>query len=369
MKIVRIIGINLIVLVLLLGVAEIAARMLYPEFQGDIHSAAKTQGVTFELSMLHGIRIRVPYAGARVDTSRPLIVILGDSISIGYGTPYEDIYWVRMERLLNLNSQSPTTAVALAGYGNNLADSARALRQLSAASGVRLRTVIYQFNFNDVSPFNRAALHGTHAEGAVGTDIFRTIARWRYEYLNHSVLFRVVQHYGGMMARRRTGSCEERGLDALGPYTWTYGSRAFKGEAERYWRQFEAELADVSKTTRELGADFVIFVSPLVFDVDREHRHPYFNYLRHDFGCATIEPRARLRAVADQLRIEILDPAEYVRRGYEMRLKEGNFTPFFFTADENHFTPTTASYIAEYLAAGLNHALARQRWWQSDLNQ
>ena len=50
------------------------------------------------------------------------------------------------------------------------------------------------------------------------------------------------------------------------------------------------------------------------------------------------------------LDIKIYDPAPELKRSFESRLEEGNFTPYFFTADDNHFTPIAASYIAEVIA-------------------
>lgn len=171
--------------------------------------------------------------------------------------------------------------------------------------------------------------------------------------MNYSVFMRVVQHLGGQLMRKRSGSCEERGLDALGPYTWTFGSRGFKEESERQWKEFEAQLLSVRDVARKVDASFSIFVSPLVFDVDPAGRHPHFNHTNLDFSCATIEPRARLAAVSARLGIPLLDPANYLRGRFDARVQEGNFTPFFFTADENHFTATTAGYIADFLSRQL----------------
>ncbi len=57
------------------------------------------------------------------------------------------------------------------------------------------------------------------------------LTAWRYKYLNQSVLFRVSQHYAGQLARKTTGTCLDRGLDALGPYTWSFGSTAYLNES------------------------------------------------------------------------------------------------------------------------------------------
>ena len=90
-----------------------------------------------------------------------------------------------------------------------------------------------------------------------------------------------------------------------------------------------------------------------MFDVDREGRHPHFNDVRLAFSCASIDPRSRLEQFAKRLDIRVIDPAPYLRQHFERRLTENNFEPFFFTADENHFTPVAASYIAEYLASAI----------------
>jgi hypothetical protein len=349
----RVIAINLLVLVALGGVLEIAARLAFPEFRGHIHSPDTTQGVHFTQKKFHDFWVRVPAPEYEIDTKRPLFVVLGDSISNGYGMAYEDIYWVRAARMLGLRSSAPVTALALAGYGNNLGDSARAIQQLAKTGDVKIASVLYQFNFNDITPFDREALHGAPAEGAVGSSWFKQLALWRYEYLNRSVFFRMVQHYAGALARRTTGTCEERGLDAMGAYTWSFGSRPFKADAERYWTEFESRLAEVKRSTDGVGARLAIFVSPLIFDVDKKGLHPYFNHVNLDFSCATIDPRARLNAAAAKLGIPVIDPAEYVRRGFEARIAEGNLTPFYFPGDENHFNATAAGYIGQYLAARL----------------
>ena len=50
------------------------------------------------------------------------------------------------------------------------------------------------------------------------------------------------------------------------------------------------------------------------------------------------------------LGIKIYDPAPSLKQSFEMRMREGNFLPYFFTADDNHFTPAAAEYVAEVIA-------------------
>ncbi len=356
MNAVRVTVINLLVLIVLLGVAEGAARIGWPEMKGHVFSDSLSAGVRVVRAPFHGYSVRVARPETGVDVSRPLDVVLGDSISNGYGTAFEDIYWVQAQRLIQKRGGVAPNFVPLAYFGNNLADSAEALRQLSADPGLRIASVLYQFNFNDITPAGRHALQGAEVQGVTAAGWFKQLGRWRYEYLNRSVFARTLQHHAGVLARRTSGSCEDRGLDALGPYTWSFGSRNSAQDAEEQWRKFEASLVEVQKVSTKAGASFSIMVSPLLFDVDRAGRHAYYNPLRYDFSCATIDPRQRLATIAARLGIPLIDPTDYVRRGFEARVAEGNFIPFYFTADENHFTPVAARYVGEYLAEQLQYA-------------
>jgi len=42
-------------------------------------------------------------------------------------------------------------------------------------------------------------------------------------------------------------------------------------------------------------------------------------------------------------------PTISMRKGFESCNRERDFQPFFFTADENHFTPVAANYAGEVL--------------------
>jgi lysophospholipase L1-like esterase len=357
MKVVRIVFVNLLVLVAMLGTAEVVSRLAFPEFEGHVHSDSRTLGRKVWRAPLGEFPLRVPSPGHLPDLSKRVGIVLGDSISQGYGTDYEDIWWVQAARQYNVGSDRPITLFALAAYAASAADSLARLEDALSAGPIDLDLVLYQFNLNDVNPYDRASIQRASAEGVAGTTWFNTLARWRYEHLNRSVFLRVVQHYGGQLARNTSGSCESRGLDALGPYTWTYGSRALKDEAEREWKAFEQRVEAMARASRSAGARFAILVSPLMFDIDPGGAHPHYNHLNLDFSCATIDPRQRLQALAARLDTPLIDPAAHMRAGFEARLAEGNFTPFFFTADENHFTPTAARYVAEILAAAMRERL------------
>ena len=327
--------------------------------------------------MSKNLPVRIPVPGHTLTFDRPLLLVLGDSISHGYGMAYEDIYWAQLQRRLDLRLGARAPQIVSLSYGgNNLNDSRLAVQRfLAAAPNSNITKIVYQFNFNDIVPdaYGRLALQeNTRPDTAKSTErrpqndtkmgsgythdtpqLLKSLTRWRYEYINYSVLFRVTQHYAGQLARKTTGTCDDRGLDALGPYTWSFGSARYLDESNVLWDRFAKALADLRDVSAVTNAQLRIFISPLVFDIDPAGKHPYFNHLNYDFSCARINASERLHAIARSLHIPIDDPTEHMRSSFERRLREGNFTPFFFTADENHVTPIAATLMADYLEAGL----------------
>ena len=347
-NVVKILTINVVVLLSLFFILEISFRLAYPEFVGDIHGAEVSWGQRHlyvdRLGKFKGgeNRFRIPYEGYELNESDALILILGDSITRGYGSSYEDIYWNVFQRMINTSKVDSIQVLPLSGYGNNLQDSKNTLGDVLGDSDREIKMIIYQFNFNDITPYDKKKVKNL-VHGANDTALRKKLSELRYEYLNKSVFMRVIQHYAGAFRRNRFGTCEERAFDALGSYTWTFGSTPFKTKSEALWRKFDNDLASMKELSDYLGARFVVLISPILFDIDKDGHHPYYNYLDYDFDCATIEPRARLKSITDRLNIDTVDPTDYVRKHFESRVREGNFSPFFFTADENHFTPTAAS--------------------------
>ena len=62
------------------------------------------------------------------------------------------------------------------------------------------------------------------------------------------------------------------------------------------------------------------------------------------------DPKEQFKEMEKSLGIKIYDPSIALKESFEMRIREGNFLPYFFTADDNHFTPVAAGYVAEVIA-------------------
>lgn len=371
---------TVLVTIVFFSLAEVVARLVFPEFAGQVHSATKTLGKNFYLT--EDPPIRIPTKNYALKIERPLVIVLGDSISHGYGMAYEDIYWVRLQHMLKLEQgrQAPEF-LSLSYYGNNLQDSVGQIEKyLKQHENIQLKEIIYQFNFNDIVPevYGRRGLYkvistknqattslvgadSTPSASAISADAMssqtsekaRFLSSLRAEYMNYSVFLRVAQHYAGKITRKTSGQCVERDLNALGPYTWTYGSKKYADESQELWKNFGLALEELKAVAVSKGAELTIVVSPLLFDIDTKGHHPQYNYLNYDFTCATIDPRAKLAEFAQQLGVALYDPTQYIRDSFEARIAEGNFSPFFLTADENHITPLGASMMAEYLFSQL----------------
>jgi hypothetical protein len=120
-----------VISLILIFLLELTARLIFPEFKGHIHSSQTTLGQRFFMSK--DFPIRIPSVDHTLKFERPLVIVLGDSISHGYGMAYEDIYWVRLQERLNLRlgDQAPEI-VSLSYGGNNLNDSQLAIKNFLA---------------------------------------------------------------------------------------------------------------------------------------------------------------------------------------------------------------------------------------------
>lgn len=353
MDLLKILFSNLIVLILLSSCLEITARLAFPEFKNHIFSESKSMNLTYHDGNFHGYQIRKPSLEKYKAKSLPLIIVVGDSISGGFGTAYEDIWWEKLRRILKISDKS-YEIISISAYGNNIGDAVEAVDQISRSNQMKIEKIIYQFNFNDIMPFQKNDLKNANTQESLSNNFFNSITKWRYEYFNYSVFLRTMQHYAGKLIRKTSGTCEERDMHALGPYTWSYGSVIRQDESEIYWDSFKKNIISMKKSSEIIGADFEILISPILYDIDKKGIHSHYNYLNYDFSCATIEPREKLLSISQSDNIKLYDPAAEMKRSFEARIKEGNFSPYFFAGDDNHFTPLASSYVAEYIASEWN---------------
>ena len=334
----------------MLGIIEVIFRLNFEEFKNHIHSPQKTLGKNHYFLDFFGFKSRTSKSlkDQSLKMNKELVLVLGDSISAGYGHAYHDIWSVQLQRILQIKEKTYDFK-AVTGFGNNFTDNLlngqKLIRKLEKKN-IKPYKVIYQFNFNHIHSFNRENL-ATKTKPLFTKFSF---ARWRYQYLNKSVFARVIQHYAGILHRKTSGTCKERGFDALGEYTWTFGSKFVEAESLEIWKKFDESISEFTNYLKKKNIKFEILIAPILFQIDKTGKHPYFNHINLDFSCATIDPISRLNDIKIKHNIKIYDPTKYVRLMFNNRVEDNNFEPFFFAGDTNHFTPITSSHIAEFVA-------------------
>ncbi len=343
-----VIMINLIIIFSIFCIFEIICRLTFNEFKNNIHSPTITYGKYVFFTDFYGYKSRTSNTPQETtkNLNQDLILILGDSITGGYGHAYQDIWYNQLDRLLNIKKMSYDFKTA-GDFGNNFVDNiSNGIDLINKLEKEKLRPykVIYQFNFNDLYPYTRESFKENQ------NDLFLKFAKWRYEHLNKSVFARVLQHYFSILRKNTSGSCEDRNYDALGTYTWTFGSKSQHKESIELWQNFEKNISDFNKFLTNKNIKFEIFMAPILFQIDLKGRHLHYNHTNLDFNCATIDPIKRIEQITDENNIYLYNPINYVRKMFDERLQDQNHEPFFFTADSNHFTPIVSRYIAEFIS-------------------
>ena len=166
MKLQKLIFWNVFILICFLGTLEILARTFFPEFKNRTAFTIKSEKLIygeiyskkFFKKKHNDIWIsRVKNKDYKFDSKgQDLFVILGDSITNGFGMPYEDIYWVKMQIkvLLDKRIKDKIKFVAISDYGNDLNESIDTLVDVKDNFNAPVKHIMYQFNLNDLRPPN-----------------------------------------------------------------------------------------------------------------------------------------------------------------------------------------------------------------------
>ena len=103
----KIFTINLLVLLGILSTLEIISRLFFPELNNQVTvyprkmlDSGKTNGLFFHRGILNNeiILNRAITPKQEINTTDPVFLIMGDSVTFGIGTAYADLYYRRMER-------------------------------------------------------------------------------------------------------------------------------------------------------------------------------------------------------------------------------------------------------------------------------
>ena len=341
----------LVTVSIFVGLAELTARAMYPEFANQIHSRELTAGKRIHQGKVLGLNTRLPAANAELESSlgSSVVIVVGDSVANGYGLSYHDTFWAVWQRYLRTQGK-PDKVISLAGYGNNFTDNIESIVHavdLFQDHGANITAVIYQFNFNDLLPSTRADLQEWEEEKTIWQWLRQGswIARLRHELLNQSVFFRVLSIKAAALFHSQSKSCSELGLSAMGGYSYAFMAEGLEKQGERSWRSFEQNLRTLLGALSDIPFAILISpISPLVHPDLPEHHVA----LPTRMDCATTDPVQKLDRLSRSLGFPICDPTPYLVEAFQRYRDEGNTKILFHENDDNHPNEMGSLLIGEY---------------------
>ena len=269
--------------------------------------------------------------------------------------------------MINQSSEEKIKFLSIGNYNNNLWDNLDVVNKNQDLfdEGDYL---IFQFNFNDLNFYNfrnsfidqieqdrvinksstieknQKLLPGDFKDyynETIRTNIFYEIVHFirlntikvRREYLNHSTFLRVLQHYAGIFARNKSGKCENRKLDALGQYTYTFGSKGFEKESQVLWELFENHIVKIHNTAKKNNINLIILISPISLLVEHQE---HINHTGLSIECATIDAHERILNFFDKENIKYIDPTKKFNEYSINFYNEKNVVNLFHDFDTNH---------------------------------
>lgn len=339
-----------------LGAMELVARALFPQMAGHIVSSTKTRNKNFHLKPFSGVKMRVPQSDYEFETenAQRVLLVMGDSISFGFGLAYQDIYWQRWQRVLDLRSDDPIQIISPAYMGNNFSNNTELIRQfLDLFADKEIVGIVYQFNFNDILPLRAEAIR----DAVQLNPLQQTLMEFRVKYLNLSVAQKVAAHYLNRVRHSlRPEDCNDLGVNALGEYTYAYGAKGFEEVSTELWQSFDEKVTEIHNIVPR--TPFFILVSPLSPHIDPHYQGNYSTF-QPRFDCATIDPIDQLTRIAKANDIDLIDPTGYMAQIFQSSVAERNPAQMYFFNDLNHFNEMGASYFAEFSMQKLTEGLAR----------
>ncbi len=333
------------------GLAELAARAFYPDFAGQIHNQELTAGKRIHNGEVFGLETRLPAEGASVEPSpgSPVLLVLGDSVTKGYGLSYHDTYWAIWQRYISLQGR-PDSVISLSGYGNNFMDNIDLVIQgidRFKDRNADITAVVYQFNFNDLLPSTRLDLQEINQNQPIFESLRQgaTIQHLRHTILNHSVFLRLTSIKISSLFHRDNASCSTLGVKAMGGYSYSFKAQGFEEQGERSWQSFEQNLEVLIRSLGDIPFTMLISpISPMVHPNLPEHHVA----LPVRMDCATINPIERLYDLSRRLGFSICNPTPYLAAAFLRYRAEGNMKTLFHENDDNHPNESGSLLIGEY---------------------
>lgn len=254
------------------------------------------------------------------------ILVFGDSVTIGYGVEYTNSFVGIIDELFS----NKKNIFAIGDLGNDLSKFSNFIEEFNIRED---DIVIYQFNYNDILDNSvDGNLNVNLAENSIDQILLRT-NQFRYNYLNRSEFLKFLQSKASILRKKTNGSCEKRGIDALGPYTYAYKAKGYENESNKVWNKFEKTIASISNEVNKKNFRFFFSITPISLQLPHHDKINIYNY---DKKCGTINPLNDLKKILERNQISIIDPTKKFIEISNKISSEENKPYLFFDGDTNH---------------------------------
>lgn len=322
------------VFIFYLLILELLSRVFFPDFQGNnifydidkYHRISKGKNAYFQYMGKAKIRVK-SYKDELNFKSRNTIWIAGDSITNGYGLDFNQTYYFFFsEKLKKMNKNYNIIPSGM--YGASFQESFSNAKSSFEAKFNPGDIFIYQFNYNDINNLAKEIKNIKVAERRGLINFINDTNKFRYKYLNHSNFFKILQHYASIIVRKTNGNCKKRGLDALGPYTYTFFHENYKNESKKIWNIFKKEIIELNNFLIEKKIKFYVLIPPISLQIPG---HEKINKLNYTLECSTKNPRKYLTEILKYNDISYIDATENFINFYKLSKKI-----LFHQFDTNH---------------------------------
>ena len=187
------------------------------------------KGITSYYQKFNGVKVRVGTENQPISFEfKNNIWLLGDSVTNGHGVDFNDTYHSQFNFYLKKKNIFfniiPVSDVDTSFPDHK--DTFDIIKNFVKKNDL----LIYQFNYNDIMKVVKSDTILNKKKILLGPDdlalkvsgekwrqIIHDVNKFRYKYLNYSTFFKFLQYHASLFLRKTSGSCSDRGLDALGP--------------------------------------------------------------------------------------------------------------------------------------------------------
>ncbi len=347
----------IIYILFLFSILELGTRLIFPDFKennifydkNEYHRVSK--GIDTYFQIVGKTKFRVSKLNEKIEfNEKKSIWFLGDSVTNGYGVEFEDTYYSVFSRKLDTEINIYNSSNYNSSYMNTFSNLNGTIEKYLKPQDI----IIYQFNFNDIIDIAQKIAYldrikNTEKNEDINNNINISIKDediphrrkiislivntnvFRYKYLNHSAFFKLIQHHASIFVRKTKGSCEERNLDALGPYTYSYFGKNYEEKSLKLWDLFTKSIIQTNTELKNKNINFLVLITPISLQVKN---HEKINKLNYDLKCSTNNGHEYLLNILNENKIQFINVLPYFNKFIE---NENNKSKYLFhTYDTNH---------------------------------